>query len=208
MNILLTGFGPFGDVVDNPTERLVRHFERHGIPGHRLKTCVLPVSYSRAPGLLIEAIEQGSDLGSPFDLVWMLGVASISRGWRVERFGRNENSSALDADDFLPPPRIDPSGPAILEATVPVELLASELAKAGLPASLSDSAGAYLCNHALYTALRHLRQSGSRALAGFLHVPADDITLERGASPPAVFPFVQHVRAVTVTLEVLATVVR
>ncbi len=205
MKILLTGFGPFGDVVSNPTERLVRHFDRHGVPGHHLATCVLPVSYGRAPAILRETIERGDDKGRPFDLVWMLGVATASTVWRVECFGRNENSSAWDADDFAPPPKIDPLGPRALEVTVPVGRLVSELTRAGLPVAPSENAGAYLCNHALYTALRHLRRTGSAARAGFLHVPADSETLEQGARPPVSFSFAQHVLAVTVTLAALTT---
>ncbi len=203
MNTLLTGFGPFGDVVHNPTERLVLHFERHGAAGHNLTTCVLPVSYGRAPELLLEAIDRGGSLGRPFDLIWMLGVASASPDWRVERFGRNENSAARDADDCVPPPRIDPSGPALLEATVPVDLLVSALNQAGLPATVSESAGAYLCNHALYTALGHLRRTGGRAPAGFLHVPADSDTFASGESERPIFTFADQVRAVEATLAAL-----
>lgn len=205
MNTLLTGFSAFRDVVDNPTERLVRHFESYGAAGHCLTTAVLPVSYKRAPVLLTEAIDRGHAVGRPFDLVLMLGVASASEYWRVERFGRNENCAIPDADEFAPPPRIHPAGPSVLEATVPVERLIGALSQAGLPAVLSESAGAYLCNHVLYSALRHVRQCDRPIQCGFLHVPADGETFCGGAGGGPAFTFAQHVSAVETALAALAT---
>jgi pyroglutamyl-peptidase len=201
---LLTGFGAFGNVADNPTERLVRYFENREVPGHKLTTCLLPVSYRRAPALLIETLRRADVDGRPFDLVWLLGVASGSPHWRVERFGRNENSGAPDTEDHTPPPQIAGNGPAVLEATIRVEPLVSALQQAGLPATASDSAGGYLCNHALYVALWHLRQNGSACRAGFLHVPADPNTMRVGDAGTAYFSFEQHIQAIDVTLSVLA----
>jgi pyroglutamyl-peptidase len=201
---LLTGFGAFGEVIDNPTERLVRYFENRAVFGHTLKTCVLPVSYRRASVLLLDALRRAEVEGCPFDLVWMLGVASGSPHWRVERFGRNVNNRAPDAEDHTPPPQIAEDGPALIEATTPVVSLVSALQLAGLPAMASDSAGDYLCNHALYTALRHLRQNGSACRAGFLHVPADPDTLRARDSGSICFSFERHIQAIDVTLAVLA----
>ena len=202
LNTLLTGFGAFGAVTDNPTQRLVAYFAERGAPGHVLTTCVLPVSYKRAPALLLEAIDRGGPGGQPFDLVLMTGVASGSVAWRVERCGRNCNDRARDMDGQLPAPEIIAGGPDLLEATVPVHLLVEAFVAAGLPVELSESAGGYLCNHALYRALHHLRQSGSAAMAGFLHVPADTTTFTDAAAP-AQFPFAQHVRAVETALAAL-----
>jgi pyroglutamyl-peptidase len=200
---LLTGFGPFGEVVDNPTERLVRHFGDSGAQGHRLTTCVLPVSYRRAPALLRDAIEQGDADGRPFDLVWMLGVASRSQYWRVERLGRNVNDQKPDMDGVIPPVCVVEDGPDTLAVTVPVSSVTSALSEAGVPAAVSDSAGGYLCNHALYAALQYLRQTGHPATAGFLHVPVDPATLAGGESAPACFSFAQHIRAVEISLDAL-----
>ena len=204
MNTLLTGFGPFLEIVSNPTERLVRHIEQNLVPGHRLTTCVLPVSYGRAPQILTAAIDRGGEAGRPFDLVLMLGVASNSSHWRVERYGRNENARAPDADNVTPLPLIDLAGPKLLEATIPVEAIVAELSRAGFPAEPSDSAGAYLCNHALYVVLRHLRKSGRSIPAGFLHVPADTDTFPPGASGGAQFTFAQQIAALHITLAALA----
>lgn len=201
---LITGFGAFGNVVNNPTERLVRHFSSSVVPGHSVTTCVLPVSYARAPAMLMDAIKRGDPSGRPFDLVWMLGVASNSAHWRVERFGRNLNGSGSDADGDVPAPYIVRNGPEAIESSVPIDALAAALTEAGIPAVVSDSAGSYLCNHILYTALWRLGQECSTARVGFLHVPADPKTHSQGKREPTGFPFDQHIRAVELSLAVLA----
>jgi pyroglutamyl-peptidase len=42
----------------------------------------------------------------------------------------------------------------------------------GVPAELSLSAGAYLCNQVTYTLLHHLAQNKLKTPAGFVHLPA------------------------------------
>src|SRR5690242_4159837 len=102
LQILLTGFGPFGKVIDNPTERLARAFALEAVAGCELTTCVFPTSFARAPELMRAQLEIGGRDGRPFDAVLMLGVASGSPVWRVEQFGRNEKKALEDADGFTP----------------------------------------------------------------------------------------------------------
>ncbi len=202
-NTLLTGFGPFGDVVNNPAERLVRRFEAFGHHGHRLTTCVLPVSYRRAPENLIEAIDRASADGSPFDLVLMLGVAAAGLAWRVERFARAVDAGRPDVDGLSPQPAMSGNGGQALAATIAVDAVVSALVRSGIPAIDSDSAGTFLCNFAFYAALAHVAQCGRPARTGFLHVPADPETPP--ASGGACFSFAQHIQAVQVSLDALAS---
>jgi len=202
MKILLTGFGPFGEVIRNPTERLVRHFERRGCSGHDLTTLVLPVAYRVAPAMVAQAIDQGEASGAPFDLVWMLGVAASSTAWRVERRGQNLNGGGADAEGVSPSVMIVPNGPPTLAATVPVDQLVSDLNGSGLHAIESLSAGDYLCNHVFYRTLWHLGQKECGTLAGFLHVPPDYETFERRGVGSCV-TFADQVRAAEVTLSTL-----
>lgn len=197
MRTLLTGFGPFGAVADNPTERLAAHFAAAGAPGHDLITLVLPVSHRRAPGMLRAALEREG----PFERVLMLGVAAGAAAWRVECVGRNWRAGGPDADGFAPGEgALTPEGPAELPATADPRAAAVALDLAGLPHVLSQNAGGYLCNTAYFTALEALRGSAARAL--FLHVPADPITMATGRSAPQ-FTFEQHIAAVTAVLDAL-----
>ncbi|HLJ54283.1 MAG TPA: pyroglutamyl-peptidase I [Chthonomonadaceae bacterium] len=204
MQTLLTGFGPFGDVESNPAERLVRHFTDNPLSGHALTTCLLPVSYRRSAPCLLEAIDRGAADGQPFDLVWMLGVATKSAIWRVERFGRSANGTRADVDGCVPDECSDPGGAEVCEATIPVDAVVAALTASGIPAEPSDSAGGFLCNFGIYTALTHLKRSGSAARAGFLHIPPDTGTFRQPAAHSASIDFAQQVHAVEVALAALA----
>ncbi len=209
LQTLITGFGPFGSVVDNPTERLLRHFAAHDVAGHDLTVCALPTSFARAPQTFKAAFEAGGRGGQPFDLALMLGVAAGSEVWRVESRGLNHDSPAIaDVDGFTPPHReIVPGGPPHLPVTLPPQIMLLAVESLGLPVALSESAGQYLCNHLLYTALDLARRSRPIPRAGFLHVPSDEHTF--GAQSAFltgghIFPFARHIEVVSAILEACA----
>ena len=60
-------------------------------------------------------------------------------------------------------------GPAAYFATVPVRKMVTVMTDAGIPASLSLSAGSFVCNDVFY-ALSH-RFHGTPVKMGFIHVP-------------------------------------
>ena len=60
-------------------------------------------------------------------------------------------------------------GPAAYFATVPVQEMARAIAQAGLPGSVSYTAGTFVCNDLLYTLLHHYHDTAVRV--GFIHVP-------------------------------------
>ncbi len=209
MQTLMTGFGPFGSVVDNPTERLLRHFAAQDVDGHDLTVCALPTSFARAPSTFQAAFEAGGRDGQPFDLILMLGVAARSVAWRVESQGLNHDAPAIsDVDGFTPPHReIVPGGMAHLPVTLPPQVMLLAVESLGLPVALSDSAGQYLCNHLLYTALDLARRRRAMPRTGFLHVPPDEQTFGAQSASFAgepVFPFARHIEVVSAILEACA----
>jgi pyroglutamyl-peptidase len=201
LQTLLTGFGPFGTVISNPTDRLVGRFATETAPGHEITTCLLPTSFCRAPEIMAVTLERGGRDGSPFDLVLMLGVAQGSPGWRVESCGRNWSDARPDVDSYVPTAGpILPDAPEKIAVTLPVDDLVAALLRAGLPAVVSDSAGGYLCNHILFLTLHRLRQSAHPTCAGFLHVPADEHTCAPATARSAPSTFAQQVMAVHAVL--------
>ncbi|MED2973851.1 hypothetical protein P4361_16600 [Fictibacillus sp. B-59209] len=67
-------------------------------------------------------------------------------------------------------PIID-GGPAAIFSTLPVRKFAKILNKRGIPAELSNTAGAYLCNNVMYKYAASLGKIKSRYTCGFIHVP-------------------------------------
>jgi pyroglutamyl-peptidase len=156
--VLVVGFGPFLDVVDNPASRLARAVDGHVEPGLRVVGRTIPVSWRRAP---VETLAQLRETGAT-ELVGV-GVARGRSTVALERTARPWSDPALlDVDD-------EPPENAIAGARCRVVSdWAARLGEA-LGADVSDDAGRYLCNWWLYTMLSELP---TFPLA-FLHIPPD-----------------------------------
>jgi pyroglutamyl-peptidase len=178
MRTLLTGFGPFGGVVNNPSSRIVAYFARAGAPGHDLTTRVLPVSYARAEREIRALLRAGR-----FDSALLLGVAGRETHLRLEQIGRWAPAHRLDGDG-LPPPNMErpPGALEFYSTPVALGLLMNHLLASGLPARVSDDAGSYVCNHTYYAALQTIAAEELPTRCLFLHVPADSVTF---SEPPA-----------------------
>ena len=61
-------------------------------------------------------------------------------------------------------------GPVAYWSTLPVKAIVARLNRAGLAASVSQTAGTFVCNHVFYLLMHALRRS-RRTRGGFVHVP-------------------------------------
>jgi pyroglutamyl-peptidase len=179
--VLVTGFEPFGGAAYNPSGELARRLGELGHPDCHLVGEVLPVSFSRAPGVLATAI----DAHHP-DIVVMLGLAENRHAITPERVAINLADARIADNDGDQPTdaALEPHGPSARFATLPVKQIASAIANAGIPAEVSLSAGSYVCNAVMYAALgmteQHAGAGGASLQVGFIHVPA---TPQLGGDP-------------------------
>ncbi len=204
MQTLLTGFGPFGRVVSNPTQRIVEHLRGESFEGQEVSSYVFPVSYGRVPERLRAMLEIGGSDGRPFNNILLLGVAVGSRFWRVERFGRNAIGPQRDADNVTPKQSTIFEGEAErFPATLSTERLQTAISDVGLPVQASESAGEFLCNFAFYTTLRLFAEREQAPQVGFLHVPADEFTFRNDTTSAPKFSFELHLEAVRAALNAL-----
>ena len=199
MRILLTGFGPFGSVLDNPTSRLVAHFEAVGLPGHELTARVLPVSYRRAAEEVEALLRPGK-----FDLALLLGVAAKAPAIRLELFGRNRSSRRKkDMDEETTLGYVREEGLSQLPAGLSVAGLVERLWAESIPARISLTAGDYVCNHTYYAALDCVIRLRLKTRCLFVHVPSDELAGAGGEGGPMV-PYEKQVRAVEIILSSIA----
>ena len=187
MRILLTGFGPFPGVTDNPSARLVETLAgaRSLAPGDcELHTQVLPTEWG-AVGTLVPRL-----LNSLQPHVTIhFGVSRQARSLRIERSAHNRIVPRIDAAGVLPSRRkIHIDGPARLDSFVHAPRLAAALRESGVPANSSAHAGSYLCNFLYYHSLSWA-MSHDPANVLFVHIPLarsqggplDEADLLRGA---------------------------
>lgn len=152
MRTLVTGFGSFGSVEDNPSAHLARECGRE---------CeVLEVAYAAADAFLA-----GLD-PARFDTLLMLGVAVSRSRMTPELFARNACDGTPDVRGVVHDPVIEPGAPLLIESTLWNAHLLAAL-EVGDDLHTSMDAGAYLCNYLSYRALRRFPTKR----VGFLHVP-------------------------------------
>lgn len=165
--ILVSGFGPFPGVPENPAGRIVRLLrDRAWRPdGADLDWALLPTTWDGAVATLSEAIEAARP-----DAVLAVGVATGAEGFRVETLAHNriaaERTDAAGA--VHPAGPIDANGPPFVSSTAPTAAMVGAIGDAGLAAALSNDAGDYLCNFVFY---RLLTEIAAGRPAGFLHIP-------------------------------------
>lgn len=168
MKILLTGFEPFSDHKLNPSQVLVQSLpEQHQAVS--LVKCILPVHHQQAPERVLYLLEKHKPDG-----VLAFGLAAGRAKISLERVAINLLDFAIpdNAGVQYSNQPIDPLGPAAYFSTLPLASLFSSLKNAGIPAEISLSAGAYLCNQVFYTLMHATSKQAQPIPAGFIHLPA------------------------------------
>jgi len=155
MRLFVTGFGPFGNIADNPSGWIA---ENLGLP-HAL----IPVSWSAADEF-IQNFPQDR-----FDALLLMGVAASRTELTPELFAWNIIGPNPDVDGIARPGLIDSDGPDRLPASLWTADQVADWDATGVT-SFSLHPGTYLCNYIFYRALQRLPS----VRVGFLHVPGDD----------------------------------
>ena len=190
--VLLTGFEPFGKASSNPSGEIVKQ-----ITGDNIVTAILPVAYAQSAERLLALIAEHNP-----DVVICLGQAEGRKEVTPERIAINLDDARLaDNEGVLRNDvKILNDGPDAYFSTLPVKEIVEAIKVAGVPAAVSLSAGAFLCNHVFYVAQNKF--AGTKVRSGFVHVPLMD---EQAGEFPGLptMPLDQMVKALRAMLEVL-----
>jgi pyroglutamyl-peptidase len=167
MKALVTGFEPFGaDAVNPSREAVLRLPARLGDVA--IERRILPTVFGRAIATLDDALTTTQP-----DLVLCVGLAGGRAELSLERVAINVDDARIpDNNGQQPIDRpIVATGPAAYFTGLPVKAAVAALREAGLPATVSNTAGTFVCNHVFY-GLMHLVASRRLPMrGGFLHVP-------------------------------------
>ena len=190
--VLLTGFEPFGTATSNPSGEIVKQ-----ISGDNIVTAILPVTYAQSAERLLSLINQHNP-----DVVLCLGQAEGRTQITPEKVAINLDDARLaDNEGVLRNDvKILDNGPDSYFTTLPIKEMVDAAKAAGVPASVSLSAGAFLCNHVFYVAQNKF--AGTKVRSGFVHVPLMDSQAPEFPGLPTM-PLDQMVTAVRAMLEVL-----
>ncbi|WP_455811670.1 pyroglutamyl-peptidase I [Pseudomonas graminis] len=164
--VLITGIEPFDGELLNPSWEAVSQLSDRLIGNTKVVARQLPCVF----GAAVEEITRLIDELKP-ELVIAVGQAGGRADISIERVAINVIDARIPDNAGVQPvdEPIEPQGPAAYFATLPVKAMVAGIREAGIPASVSQTAGTYVCNHIMYGLLHHLRRRKTRG--GFIHIP-------------------------------------
>jgi pyroglutamyl-peptidase len=196
---LVTGFDAFGGEAVNPSQLIAQALDGEVIAGHRVVGATLPTEFGAAPAALEKLVARHRPA-----LVLALGQAGGRVGISLERVAINlidaripDNAGSQPVDARI----VDNAANAYF-STLPIKAMLQRLRDAGIPASLSQTAGTFVCNQVFYALMHALRQR--RARGGFVHVPYLPEQAARHAGAPSL-PLQTMIEAVRLCLDVALT---
>lgn len=168
MTILVTAFAPFQQESINATKEAIALLP-DCMDGADIRKHILPVVFRQAAEELCALVDEIQP-----DAVVCLGQASGRADITPERVAINvmdaripDNGGNQPADQSI---RAD--GPAAYFSTLPIKAMVQAMKAAGVPASVSNTAGTFVCNDLMYGLLGHLEAQRKTTPAGFIHIPA------------------------------------
>lgn len=198
-HVLITGFEPFGGEKVNPSELVARSLEGRIIAGRSLAVRVLPVETRNIAERLQRAVTEESP-----DIVICMGQASGRTAMAMERVAVNvldfslpDNVGVMRKNDS-----ITRGGPDARLSPMPFAEIVAAWTDNGIPGYVSNSAGTYICNQALYEILGIAETVSPPIVAGFVHLPylpAQAATLGPDSTPSMAFELMK--RGVEILIE-------
>ena len=167
MKVLLTGFEPFGGETLNPAKEAVK-MVKDEIKGAEIVKCYVPVVFGKA----IETVHEAMKKENP-DVVLCIGQAGGRYEMTPERVAINCDDARIPDNEGNSPvdqPVFADGAPAYF-STLPIKKMVQYMKAANVPASISNTAGTYVCNHLMYGVRYYIEKECPNAIGGFMHVP-------------------------------------
>ena len=205
--VLLTGFEPFNGATINPAWEAVRALEGWQGDGFQVEVRQLPCVFGDANEDLAALIDELHP-----DVVIAVGQAGGRPDISVERVAINVDDAAILDNGGQQPvdTAIAQGGPAAYFSTLPIKAIVRALRERSVLASVSQTAGTFVCNHVFYGLMHHAAAQPQPIKAGFIHVPfLPEQAAARADAPPsmALEDIIAGIKlAVEVTLSVDADV--
>ena len=177
MKILITGFEPFGGESVNPAYEAVKL-----LPDMAGDIQIVKMEIPTVFGEVGKVVETGILQHQP-DAVICVGQAGRRADIGVERVAINlvEASIPDNAGNQPMDVKVQEDGDTAYFATIPVKAMVKNIKDHGIPASISYTAGTYVCNSVMYDLLYLIDRKYPSIRGGFIHVP---YATEQGVGKP------------------------
>ena len=165
--VLLMGFEPFDQDMVNPSWEAVRQLDGVQLEaGVQIVARQLPCAFATVGECLTRLVDELHPA-----MVIATGLGPGRSDISIERVAINVNDARIP--DNLGEQPVDTAvivdGPAAYFTTLPIKAMVKAVREAGVAASVSQTAGTFVCNQVFYL-LQHAL-AGSQVRSGFIHVP-------------------------------------
>lgn len=173
--LLITGFDPFGGAAVNPSREAVMALP-HRIGDWELTRLEVPTVFGLAARRVLDAATELQ----PHAII-CVGQAGGRGAVTPEVVGINLREATIPDNHGQQPQNVPVAegAPAAYFSTLPVREMVTAIRARGIPAALSYSAGAFVCNDLLYTLLHVYHDTAVQV--GFIHIPYLPEQAEEGA---------------------------
>ena len=167
MKVLITGFDAFGGEPVNPAEEAVKMISNK-IAGAEVIKVIIPTVQNKS----VEAIERAIEEHNP-DIVISVGQAGGRYDITPERVAINIDDYRIKDNEGNQPidAVIQSDGQAAYFSNLPVKAMVKHMNEHNIPATLSNTAGTFVCNHVMYGILYMIDKKYPNIKGGFIHIP-------------------------------------
>ncbi|WP_459502628.1 pyroglutamyl-peptidase I [Bacillus sp. C1] len=166
--MLVTGFEPFGGEEMNPAWEVAKQLDGQVIGDYKIISKQVPTVFHKSLQVLQSYMEEVEP-----ELVICIGQAGGRPDITVERVAINVDDARIadtEGNQPVDEPIIE-RGPAAYWSTLPLKAIVKKLREEGIPASVSQTAGTFVCNHLFYGLMHILATSENEVRGGFIHIP-------------------------------------
>lgn len=167
MKVLITGFDPFGGESINPALEAVKKLP-NVINNAQIIKLEIPTVFKKS----LQKIEENIIAHKP-DIVISIGQAGGRFGITPERVAINVDDARIEDNEKNQPIdiKVFEDGENAYFSTLPIKAMVKEMQDAGIPSSVSNTAGTFVCNHVMYGVLYMINKKYPNIKGGFIHVP-------------------------------------
>ena len=181
MKILVTGFDPFGGEKINAAYEAVKL-----LPVNIAEADIIKAEIPTVFGKCAEILEQAIIKHQP-DAVLCVGQAGGRADISMEKVAINLAEASIPDNEQQQPAGevIIEDGPAAYFSTLPLKAMVKSIREHGIPASISYTAGTFVCNDVMYRLMYMIERKYPKIRGGFIHVPYADyqVTDKAGITP-------------------------
>ena len=167
MKILVTGFDPFGGEKINPAIEAVKLLP-NTIKGAEIEKLEIPTVFHKSADVVREKMNEFKP-----DVVLNIGQAGGRMGLTPERVAINQDDARIPDNEGNQPIdlAIQEDGQPAYFSKLPIKAMVEAMKNVGIPASVSNTAGTFVCNHIMYQTLYLVDKEFPEVKAGFMHIP-------------------------------------